>query len=156
MKQLSSKREEAVAVEKELSARTKDVEDVKRALESVSFDEGEMEALQKVAFLLALISLHTELYIPQISSIQNFIILQDRMAELEIVQKLKDEIRMLTSRLGNVDFQYRDPARNFDRSKVKGVVAKLIKVKDSSAMTALEVRYALNFCNPSHMLTSFF
>lgn len=67
------------------------------------------------------------------------------MAELEIVQKLKDEIRMLTSRLGNVDFQYRDPARNFDRSKVKGVVAKLIKVKDSSAMTALEVRYPLNF-----------
>lgn len=66
------------------------------------------------------------------------------MAELEIVQKLKDEIRMLTSRLGNVDFQYRDPARNFDRSKVKGVVAKLIKVKDSSAMTALEVRYPLN------------
>ncbi|KAL8096018.1 structural maintenance of chromosomes protein 2-1-like [Apium graveolens] len=110
LKQLSSKREEAVAVEKELSSRTKEVEDVKRALESVSFDEGEMEALQK-----------------------------DRMAELEIVQKLKDEIRMLTSRLGNVDFQYRDPARNFDRSKVKGVVAKLIKVKDSSAMTALEV-----------------
>lgn len=50
MKQLSSKREEAVAVEKELSARTKDVGDVKRALESVSFDEGVMEALQKVAF----------------------------------------------------------------------------------------------------------
>ena len=61
------------------------------------------------------------------------------------MQKLKDEIRMLTSRLGNVDFQYRDPARNFDRSKVKGVVAKLIKVKDRSAMTALEVRSALNF-----------
>lgn len=50
MKQLSSKREEAVAVEKELCARTKDVEDVKRALESVSFDEGKMEALQKVVF----------------------------------------------------------------------------------------------------------
>lgn len=75
------------------------------------------------------------------------------MAELEIVQKLKDEIRMLTSRLGNVDFQYRDPARNFDRSKVKGVVAKLIKVKDSSAMTALEVT-CIKFCNPSHRLTS--
>lgn len=72
MKQLSSKREEAVAVEKELCARTKDVEDVKRALESVSFDEGKMEALQKVVFfffLLALISFHAKQYIQRISSI---------------------------------------------------------------------------------------
>lgn len=56
-----------------------------------------------------------------------------------IVQKLKDEIRDLSSQLTNVQFAYRDPVKNFDRSKVKGVVAKLIKVKDSSTMTALEV-----------------
>lgn len=30
-------------------------------------------------------------------------------------------------------------SKNSDKSKVKGVVAKLIKVKDSSTMTALEV-----------------
>lgn len=62
-----------------------------------------------------------------------------------MVQKLKDEIRMLSSRLGNVEFTYRDPVKNFNRSSVKGVVAKLIKVKDSSTMTALEVhnRYAI-------------
>lgn len=47
-KQLLSKQEEAVAVEKELSLRTKDVENVKKALESLSFEEGKMEALQKV------------------------------------------------------------------------------------------------------------
>lgn len=57
--QLSSKREEAVAVEKELSVRTKDVEDVRRALESVSFEEGKMEALQKVAFPTALFIFYT-------------------------------------------------------------------------------------------------
>ena len=60
--------------------------------------------------------------------------------EVEIVEKLKDEIRILSGQLASVDFAYRDPVKNFDRSKVKGVVAKLIKVMDSSTMTALEVR----------------
>ena len=68
--------------------------------------------------------------------------LQDRAAELEWVQKLKDEIRNLSAQLANVEFTYRDPMKNFDRSKVKGVVARLIKVKDSSTMTALEVSCA--------------
>ncbi|XP_050253077.1 structural maintenance of chromosomes protein 2-1-like [Quercus robur] len=109
-RQLMSKREEAVSVEKELKARTSDVENVKKALESLPYKEGQMEALQK-----------------------------DRASELELVQKLKDEIRNLSAQLANVEFTYRDPMRNFDRSKVKGVVAKLIKVRDSSTMTALEV-----------------
>lgn len=109
-RQLMSKREEAVAVENELNARIKDVENVKRALESLPYKEGQMEALQK-----------------------------DRASELELVQKLKDEIRNLSAQSANVEFTYRDPMKNFDRSKVKGVVAKLMKVKDSSTMTALEV-----------------
>ncbi|XP_062153758.1 structural maintenance of chromosomes protein 2-1 [Alnus glutinosa] len=108
--QLMSKREEAVSVENELNARRRDVENVKTALESLPCKEGQMEALQK-----------------------------DRASELEQVQKLKDEIRNLSAQLANVEFTYRDPQKNFDRSKVKGVIAKLIKVKDSSTMTALEV-----------------
>lgn len=65
---------------------------------------------------------------------------QDRSAELEIIQKLKDRVRNLSGELANVHFSYRDPERNFDRSKVKGVVARLIRIKDSSTATALEVR----------------
>ena len=38
-----------------------------------------------------------------------------------------------------MDFQYRDPERGFDRSSVKGVVAKLVRVKDPADATALEV-----------------
>ena len=57
-----------------------------------------------------------------------------------MVQKLNDQVRALTGDLGNVHFSYRDPVKNFDRSKVKGVVARLIKIKDSSTATALEVR----------------
>ena len=62
------------------------------------------------------------------------------------MQKLKDEICDLSAQLANVQFTYRDPVKNFDRSKVKGVVAKLIKVKNSSTMTALEV------CNAYHII----
>ena len=49
--QLRSKREEAIAVENELSARRKDVENVKMELESLPYKEGEMETLQKVSLM---------------------------------------------------------------------------------------------------------
>ena len=49
-----SKREEAVSVEKELKARTSDVENVKKALESLPYKEGQMEALQKVAMVISI------------------------------------------------------------------------------------------------------
>ncbi|KAL3533993.1 hypothetical protein ACH5RR_007514 [Cinchona calisaya] len=108
--QLLSKQEEAVALENELNIRTNDMENVKKSLEALPYKEGHMETLQK-----------------------------DRATELEMVQQLKDEIRILSSQLAIVDFTYNDPVKDFDRAKVKGVVAKLIKVKESSAMTALEV-----------------
>ena len=38
-----------------------------------------------------------------------------------------------------VQFQYHDPCPNFNRSSVKGPLAKLIRVKDVSTATALEV-----------------
>lgn len=64
---------------------------------------------------------------------------QDQSVEVEAVQKLKDDARILSALLANVQFSYRDLVKNYDRTKVKGVVAKLIKVKDLSTMTALEV-----------------
>ncbi|MBA0851713.1 hypothetical protein Goshw_024691 [Gossypium schwendimanii] len=109
-RQLKSKRAEAVDVENELNSRRKGLEKVEIELENLPYKEGQMEALQK-----------------------------DRASELELIQKLKDEVRDHSAQLANVQFNYRDPVKNFDRTKVKGVVAKLIKVKDSTAMTALEV-----------------
>ncbi|XP_076956979.1 structural maintenance of chromosomes protein 2-1-like [Bidens hawaiensis] len=107
---LSLKHNEAVEAEKQLKIRQKDLENVETGLKSLSYEEGQMESLEK-----------------------------DRTVELEAVHKIKEEIRNISSSLGNIEFSYRDPVNNFDRSKVKGVVAKLIKVKDSSTMTALEV-----------------
>ncbi|GFS45800.1 structural maintenance of chromosomes (SMC) family protein [Actinidia rufa] len=54
---------------------------------------------------------------------------------------LAQPVTVLTLRgqLASVDFTYHVPVKNFDRLKGKSVVVKLIKVKDSSSMTALEV-----------------
>ena len=38
-----------------------------------------------------------------------------------------------------LNFQYQDPERGFDRSRVKGVVARLVRITDPSTSTALEV-----------------
>lgn len=46
--QLISKHDEAVAVESELRVRREEVESIKAALESVAYEEGQMEVLQKV------------------------------------------------------------------------------------------------------------
>lgn len=79
---------------------------------------------------------------------------QEHGLELDMAQKLKDEMRILSAQLVNVQFTYRDPEKNFDRSRVKGVVAKLIKVKDCSTMTSLEVGNSWHetVCLPSRTL----
>lgn len=43
-----AKRGEAAAVENELNNRKKDLEAIRSAIESISYEEGQMEALQKV------------------------------------------------------------------------------------------------------------
>jgi hypothetical protein len=62
-----------------------------------------------------------------------------RTEEIETVRKLKLEANMLAGQVNGVQFNYNDPTKDFNRSKVKGVVARLLQVKDSSTMTALEV-----------------
>lgn len=111
--QLMSKHKEAANDEKELLVRQKNIENDKNLLASLAFKEEDNRRMEELQ--------------------------QSRTAELDLVQKLKDKIRILSGQLANVDFRYSDPTKNFDRSSVKGVVAKLIRVKDSSTMTALEV-----------------
>ena len=56
------------------------------------------------------------------------------------VEELSGIVETLTSQLGSrLAFDYSDPVRGFDRSKVKGLVAKLIQVQDPIHATALEV-----------------
>mmetsp|Transcript_18379 Transcript_18379/g.27767 ORF Transcript_18379/g.27767 Transcript_18379/m.27767 type:complete len:1218 (-) Transcript_18379:74-3727(-) len=54
--------------------------------------------------------------------------------------ELKDTVETLSAQLeGRLRFKYADPVRGFDRSKVKGLVAKLVKVNNTKNATALEV-----------------
>ncbi|GKY98410.1 hypothetical protein MPSEU_000798500 [Mayamaea pseudoterrestris] len=57
-------------------------------------------------------------------------------AAVEMIERIETLQALLGARLS---FQYTDPVRGFDRSKVKGVVAKLVKMKDTAHATALEV-----------------
>jgi structural maintenance of chromosome 2 len=57
-----------------------------------------------------------------------------------------DRVDRLSAKLSQLEFQYSDPTKNFDRSKVKGLVANLITVKDPKAMTALEVTAGGKLC----------
>lgn len=87
------------------------VQDIKGKLEGLSFSASEFNALD-----------------------------QQRTELQASVSELTDLVDTLSAQLqGRLGFKYSDPVRGFDRSKVKGLVAKLIKVKDSKNATALEV-----------------
>ncbi|CAM9477580.1 unnamed protein product, partial [Ectocarpus sp. 6 AP-2014] len=64
----------------------------------------------------------------------------EREKEEKAVDRLKEVVDRLSAQVaGRLSFEYRDPERNFDRSRVKGLVAKLVQVKDPAHSTALEV-----------------
>lgn len=68
--------------------------------------------------------------------------LSQQRAELQkSVRQLADKRDSLRNALSRLDFNYADPYRGFDRSKVKGLVANLVDIKPahSNAATALEV-----------------
>ncbi len=67
--------------------------------------------------------------------------LDNEKIELEnSVSVLQEKVDTLSAQLeGRLAFNYSDPVRGFDRSKVKGLVARLINVKLPKHSTALEV-----------------
>ena len=73
---------------------------------------------------------------------------QTRKVKSELLREVRGRVGELESSL-NVGFQYKDPVKDFDRSSVKGVVAKLFSVADISNATALEVH---SFSAPSPRL----
>lgn len=55
------------------------------------------------------------------------------------VIKLRDQVGQLYKQFPSLHFEYSDPERNWDRNRVKGLVAEITEVKDPSTATALEV-----------------
>ena len=74
-------------------------------------------------------------------SSDEFSSLEKEKSDLESsMVEMTERIETLQVQLGaRLSFEYKDPVRGFDRSKVKGIVAKLVQVKDTSHATALEV-----------------
>lgn len=67
--------------------------------------------------------------------------LRNLYSEMEVSAiQLRDRIDALTASLeARLAFEFRDPEKGFDRSRVKGLVARLVTVKDRKAATALEI-----------------
>ncbi|XP_065833920.1 structural maintenance of chromosomes protein 2-like [Oscarella lobularis] len=55
------------------------------------------------------------------------------------VRQLQMQMNEMEQRFPSLQFEYKDPQRGFDRSKVHGLVAKLVKVRKISTATSLEV-----------------
>jgi len=107
--QKEGKSAEKLSAKKEMS--TQKVAEIKAQLGELDFSETEYEALE------------------------------EQKTELESsVTELTERVNTLQAQLnGRLGFKYSDPVRGFDRSKVKGLVAKLVDVKDAKYATALEV-----------------
>jgi len=52
---------------------------------------------------------------------------------------LRESVDRLSSKVSNAEVSYTAPHAKFDKSKVKGIVASLVKLKDKKTATALEV-----------------
>lgn len=84
------------------------------------------------------------------SSIEKLNFSEEQMSELSNrrrtlyhdVRALRDQVDNFEARQPRLAFKYRDPMPNFDKTRVKGVVCKLIQCKDISYATALETAAA--------------
>ncbi|KAG0191422.1 Structural maintenance of chromosomes protein 2 [Apophysomyces sp. BC1034] len=68
-------------------------------------------------------------------------LLYQKSKEQEKITELRERQEALTRQLSNLDFVYTNPTPNFDRSKVRGLVAELITLDKAhyDASTALEI-----------------
>ncbi|OCU00726.1 structural maintenance of chromosomes protein 2 isoform X1 [Xenopus laevis] len=66
-------------------------------------------------------------------------LLEKRRGLSRDVNRLREAYESLMARFPNLQFEYKDPEKNWDSDRVKGLVASLISIKDVSTATALEV-----------------
>ncbi|XP_072373418.1 structural maintenance of chromosomes protein 2-like [Scyliorhinus torazame] len=66
--------------------------------------------------------------------------LLDQRRELSrTVNKLRESYEALLAKFPSLNFEYKDPEKNWDSNRVKGLVVTLLSVKDIATATALEV-----------------
>jgi len=94
----------------QMNVTEKDIKQLQHSLSSLNFDEAAEQDL-----------------------------LHSQKNEESILRDLREKLDSLSVQLSSLQFTYSDPEKSFDRSKVKGLVANLIEVKDSNTSIALEV-----------------
>ena len=109
-KSLSLKGKEATQLQKDLEKHEEVVKECEAALQGLKYNPSEMTQLE-----------------------------EEKESLTSQLRKAKEEVERLGHQVSSCAFNYSDPRANFDRSKVRGVVAKLIRVRDPSTSTALEV-----------------
>ncbi|KAJ1737582.1 Structural maintenance of chromosomes protein 2 [Coemansia sp. Benny D160-2] len=74
---------------------------------------------------------------------------QKRSEIIDQLETVDEHRRRLEAQMGNFEFQYQDPVRNFNRGKVKGLVAHLINIDDNNkfATVALEITASAKIYN---------
>ncbi|CAI9728869.1 maintenance of chromosomes 2-like [Octopus vulgaris] len=63
----------------------------------------------------------------------------ERKRLFQEVQKLQEKTETLEAKFPQLNFEYKDPERNFNRSTVHGLLCKLVRVNSPETGTALEV-----------------
>lgn len=58
---------------------------------------------------------------------------------------MQEQVDMLQARMANLQFEYADPEPNFNRSKIHGLVVRLIRVADPAHSTG--TRVLVTFCD---------
>lgn len=109
-KALGAKEKEAGSAKAELAKASAAVEEIAARLAGLGFDEAKLSQLEAA-----------------------------QEAEAAAVRGAKEAVEAQSAQLSGLDFRYADPSPGFDRSKVKGVVAKLVRVADPATSLALEV-----------------
>lgn len=110
-----------------------------RAKKAQSEDTGLTKELQKAKELVQ--RLATELDKLDWDESRETNLREKRETASKAVRELLEKRDTLKSRLASLDFNYTMPSRDFDRSKVKGLVASLIEIQPDNYKysTALEV-----------------
>eukprot|EP00903_Cladosiphon_okamuranus_P020312 g18637.t1 len=110
-KEMKAAEKQVSSLRKERDAAQARVDKAVRGLESLGYDKGQEDGLD-----------------------------EEKEQEEKAVDRLKETVERLSAQVaGRLNFEYKDPHKNFDRSRVKGLVAKLVQVKDPTHSTALEV-----------------
>lgn len=116
-------------------------EDLKRHAKASQGAEKEYARLTKQhqAAVAALEKARAELEAIAIDPTAKANLQQARETERKLVAGLTEKYDAAAAKLNALDFAYADPVPDFDRRRVRGLVANLITVRDPAACTAIEV-----------------